>query len=115
VAVVHRFGLIGVALATLVSTVVVSVILQGRAQRQYEIGFFGFYKNVVLPSLLPGGLMAGAMLGWQWLHPIGSLWEVAVVEAIGIAFFWAVLWLTGLDGAEREAVRERLRRFRRRR
>jgi len=114
VAVVQRYGLVGVASATLLSSLIASAAVQRQAQRIYGAGFLTFYRAVLLPSVLPTLLMAAAMVGYQWVRPIGSLWEVAAMELVGVGLFWAVMWRTGLDGDEREAVRSRLERLRRR-
>lgn len=102
---VSEYGILGVAAATLVTTVPFQVVLvQLRLKRLYSLSLVLFYRKTVLPSVLPLAVMLGGFWAWEQVHVISSLVEVAAVEAIGVVLFWAVFWRLGLDHEERAEV-----------
>jgi O-antigen/teichoic acid export membrane protein len=105
------FGLMGIAIATLAVVVVQDGgIVLGMVTREQGSSRREFYRATVLPSLLPLLVMMLAIEGWQLVHPITSLLEVAAVEFAGLALFGALFFRFGMDEDEREDVRGRVSR-----
>lgn len=110
-------GIQGVAMATFLVQVPLSVaLLQTRAGRLYDYGHLAFYRETVLPVLLPAAVMTAALLGLQRVLPWTNLAVVAGLEALGILLFAICYWFLGFDARERAYFRGRLhlRRGRRR-
>ncbi|NOZ02767.1 MAG: flippase [Deltaproteobacteria bacterium] len=107
---VGRWGILGVAAATLAANLPFQVLLvQLRLKKLYDLSLAAFYGRTVLPSLLPLAVMLAVFWGWERVHAVSSLVEVGVVEAVGVLIFWAVFWKTGLDGDEREQIAAQFR------
>lgn len=115
IALIGPLGIQGVAMATFLVQVPMSVLLlQTRAGRLYGYGHLDFYRETVLPALLPAAVMAAIVLGLERLLPWSNLATVAGLEALGVAVFGGCYWLLGLDARERSYFQERLRPGRRR-
>lgn len=102
---VGEFGILGVAAATLATTIPFQFgLVQWRLKRLHGLAFGAFYGKTVLPCVVPLAGMFGAFWAWEQVHVISSLVEVALVEAVGVVLFWAVFWKLGLNGEERAEV-----------
>jgi len=107
---VRRFGILGVAAATLVTIIPFQVCLvQWRLKKLHGMSFSAFYGGTVLPSVIPLAAMLGCFLLWQEIHVISSLVETALLEIFGVVLFWAVFWKLGLNREERKEVSEQVK------
>jgi O-antigen/teichoic acid export membrane protein len=107
---IQRMGIIGVAIATFVAVASINLVfLQGKAGRLHARSRLDYYRKTVLPSLVPGLIMAGAVLGLLQVWPMKHLWDVAILEGIAIVTFSVSFWFLGLKREERSYFFERVR------
>ncbi len=114
---IRPLGIVGVSMATLVAAVPVYVILIERyAGRIHGRSLWQFYRETVLPSVVPALVMTVMFLLVLRYRSLTNLLEVAILEAFGIAVFGAVYWGIGFRSKERAYFKEKLKRalFRRR-
>ncbi len=114
---IRPLGIVGVSMATLVAALPVYVILIERyAGRLHGRSLWSFYRETVLPSVVPALIMAGMFLLVLRYWSLTNLLEVAILEAFGIAVFGSVYWGIGFRSKERAYFKEKLKRalFRRR-
>jgi len=111
IALARPLGMAGIALGTLVSTVVVDVIyIVGTACRMYGISYQAYILRVILP-LVPAclALTATVVLVGRVLD-LRSLHNVAACAMCGIASYVIVFLMTGLNADEKRAAASILKR-----
>ncbi len=107
---VHDFGLVGVAAATLMGPLATDVCLvQPRLGAKTRVSPLSFYRQTLIPSVVPTVVMVAFQHALRRLWHLGALWEVAAVEVLNLLVFWAAFWRFGLSPAERQFVLERVR------
>lgn len=110
---VRRFGLNGVAFASLFSCVVVSAIGLGFTVRALKVSFWQVYGSA-FGCLIPFVLMVAAMAGLQWASRAAGMTEphllmVAVQEAIGCLVFFVAFYFIGCSSKERGYYNSKLK------
>jgi len=109
---VLRMGLPGVALATLVSSLIVDVaFIQRQAGRHYGISLPSFYRHALWPSIPGCALMIYALWCLEFAIAPTSLVAIALLEAIGCGVFAVGFVIFGLDEEERRYFVGRFRRL----
>jgi len=107
---VVEFGLIGVAAASLVGPLATDVCLvQPRMRGRFGVGLPAFYRQTLLPSVLPCLAMVAVQHSLRQVWLVDALWEVALLEAINVVVFWVAFWWLGVAPEERQYVVARLR------
>jgi len=115
---IHVYGVAGVAMATFLAYVpVYAGWIQSRACAIHGKSHWDFYRNTLFPSIVPGLLMGGFLIGVQRFWHMTNLLEVAVLEVMGVMVFGGSFWMIGFDSKERRYFKEKVfsRVFRRRR
>ncbi len=107
---IQFYGLIGVALGTLIATFVVEfALVVPRACRDQGLSLLGLVRQAVLPTLPP--LVPALGVAWllaQW-HPItGFLW-IFLGGTVSAGAYYAAFWRVGLTADEREQISRRVR------
>jgi O-antigen/teichoic acid export membrane protein len=104
------FGLPGVAIATLMGPLATDICLvQPRLGRQTGVSPLSFYRQTVLPSLMPILLMVAFQHALRRAWHLNALWEVAAVESLNVLVFWVAFWFLGVSPDERQFVLDRVR------
>lgn len=104
------FGLVGVAAATLVGPLATDLCLvQPRMSARFGVSVLSFYRQTLLPSVVPCVAMVAVQHTLRQLWRIDSLWEVAILESINVGVFWAAFWWLGVEPEERAFVLDRVR------
>jgi O-antigen/teichoic acid export membrane protein len=99
-------GLDGIALGTLVSTVVVDVGLVLRMTRTtHGLGFRDWGRHCFWPAVVPSVASAAFMAGLSAVAPPGTLPAVAAECCAGAAVFALAFWFAGMSRDERLAAR----------
>lgn len=99
-------GMSGVALGTLVATLLVDVgVIVALARRAYGIGYRVYARDVFGPSILAGAVSVAAMLGLKSLVPPGNLPAVLGEGMAGGVVFVAAFLAVGLSRDERASAR----------
>ena len=112
---IRLYGLMGVALATLISSAVVDMgLVQPRANRSTGISFVRFYSSSVMPSVIPVLIMYGSLLGIVRIYPPTSLVAIALIEAFACLVFFGSFLLFGLKKDERSYIIDKVRNIRKR-
>lgn len=110
---VQFFGLLGVALGTLIATFLVEFLLVvPRACRDQGLALAGFVRQAIwptLPALIPALGTAWLLARWQPID--GFVWIFAEGGISALVYFSAFYW-SGLSGAERQLIAGKLGRFR---
>jgi O-antigen/teichoic acid export membrane protein len=107
---VRRWGLEGVAAATLITTLVTSYgLIAPYALSTLGVRAGAVLRSVLWPVLIPVLPSALAMLAVRHLVGTGSLPVVLATMALGAATYWAVFYLEGATMAERTWVRASVR------
>ena len=102
-----RLGIVGIALGTLVATVLIDfcVILR-RACRRHGLSLAIQLVRVYVPALGPGFVQAAVTYGVvAWWPPTGLI-TVVLAAVPGAAVYLAVFWLWATEPIERASVRE---------
>ena len=112
---IRWYGLMGVALATLISSAIVDIgLVQPKANRSTGISFMRFYSSSVLPSVIPVLVMYASLLGIVRVYPPDSLLAIALIEAVACLVFFGAFLLLGLKKDERTYILNKIRRVRNR-
>lgn len=104
---VRRFGLPGVAVATLISAVFTMFIITEGGHRRLGFPRSDIYVRALLPSAVPGLIMIFAVMAarrsWVvfWGVTPDSLIAVALLEAWACLVFYGTFWFLGLSRKER--------------
>lgn len=102
-------GIVGVAMATFIAyTPVYMTLIQQRVGGILERPFWEYYRRAVLPSFVPGLVMAGMMWLAQRYWNLTNLFEVALLECLGIGVFWIVFWGAGFEVKERDYFKKKV-------
>lgn len=93
---VQKFGLLGVAAGTVLGMVPMDMfVFQRTLTKELGVTARQFLRATVVPSLLPGGLALGALVGLCRLLPPTSLLAVALYGIAMTAVFWVLFWKWG--------------------
>jgi O-antigen/teichoic acid export membrane protein len=101
---VHPFGVMGVALGTLIPTTIESVgIIIPYAMRANGVSLRDGFREMFWPNLPPALVMLGVLLALrQWLQPASYL-SIGLVGAIGVAVY-GLLYLTLSRGKPEDLI-----------
>ena len=106
---VPSLGLVGVALGTLVATLIVNAMILIRACRLHRVRRASFAHQVIPTTLVPAGVqMALTWVSKMWLAP-GNLFELALVAIPGVIAYGIVFWWFSTEPSEKAMIREILR------
>jgi O-antigen/teichoic acid export membrane protein len=110
---VRPLGLLGVALGTLLATLIVDVFwVLGSGCRELGVPYAGYLREGILPALVPGALQWAITAALVALRPPASLLEVVGYGLPGVAAYLALFWRVGLGDEERRWLLARLTRRR---
>lgn len=116
IALVGTYGILGVAVATILTNVPFQVfVIQGKLKAVHNLSLSRFYGRTLLPSAVPLAAMLAALWTWNAIHTLGGLAEVALCEGLGCLVFWATFWGLGFGAEERTRIRGILRKIIRKR
>ena len=92
-ALVQWLGLLGVALGTLIATLVVDLVLVvRRACSRHAIGYWSYLRRAVLPAVIPAvPLILFTYLARLWIVPSGLL-VLAALAVPGTVVYLSVFW-----------------------
>ena len=112
---VRSFGLIGIALGTFVAAIVVDIfVLVKTACKVFEVGYWRYARNAIMPALWPGIAQFILTYGIKTYFPPVHL-GVLVVQAIpGVVLYGLLFWYFGVEQSEKQLVAEKLLRWRHR-
>jgi hypothetical protein len=103
---VKRFGLTGVALGTLVPSIVMSLgFLQPYVARTMKVGFAEFFSEVLAPALVPGVPMGLVVYFLKQIVDVGSVFSLIATAGVGIAAYAAGYLTIGASSLERQTYR----------
>lgn len=106
---IKPLGITGVSMATFLAATPIYVgLIQVTACRIHKLSMWGFYKETLGPSLIPGLLMSALLLIVLHFHNLTSLVEVAILESLGIVVFGAFFWFIGFRASERAYLKDKL-------
>lgn len=110
---VQVFGLVGVALGTLVASITVDALLvPGVACRVYNISPARLARDTVSPLALPCLVQCMVLGMLVATHGANTLSHVLVMGAVGLAAFAATFWVFSVSADEKQALRYRFPSFR---
>lgn len=102
------WGLFGVAMATLTSTLAAGVLLIGKTCFENNVSFRQYLASTTAPLLVPAATYALICAAWANLSPPATLPELILeVGCFGLAYTLLV-WKQTLTPVEREFARQRL-------
>ncbi len=109
---VRRFGIGGVAFASLVASSAIAVITVGFAVKTFEVSIRHTY-GPILASAIPFALMIAALFGLRRIICVAgvsapSLFHVAIMEFVGCVVFFVAFYCIGCSKKERKYYREKL-------
>jgi O-antigen/teichoic acid export membrane protein len=107
-ALVRRYGILGVAAGTTIANGLVRAWLFPRSfLKALEVPWKLYVQDAIIPALGPAlSFVAGAML-YKNFFPIQSFGELVLALASGLFPFLACLWFVGLDERDRKSVRQK--------
>ena len=108
-------GIVGIALGTLVSTLIVDVgVVLRRACQLHGITLSTQLRRVYLPVLLPGVVQCALTYQLVAWWPPASLGGIVLLASPGAVVYLLIFWLWSTEATERDSVRHLLRRGARR-
>lgn len=108
------WGLIGVAVATLIASLAIDIlIVVPRACRACRIPLATYVRRAVVPSVAPTAAMTAVLATLRLALPPGSLLDIGLQLLVAWAVFGAVFWLVAFDREERDVATALLARLRR--
>ena len=103
---VGRFGVDGVAAATLAASAVeIALLVVPYAARVLGVSLQEFFSQVVLPLTLPVVLLTGTLLGAKAILPVTSLPRLVLVAGVPVVLYALVYATFGASSTERNAYR----------
>jgi O-antigen/teichoic acid export membrane protein len=111
-ALVRPLNLVGVALGTLVATVIVDVVvIIGKACRLHGVSLGSYIRRVGPAALLPGGCQLAVTLALKkWMVP-SSLIQLALLALPGVVVYGVVFWLLCVEPSEKLLLRQNVLQF----
>jgi len=105
---VQYFGIIGVAIASLIPALILQPVLLVYTCRQLQLPVNVYLKTSLVPLTLPLALMATfvAVIRWQWT--IDSYWVLACAVTGGASLYILCFWFFSMTSGERVFILERL-------
>lgn len=111
---IQRYGIVGVAVSTFVSSLPqFFIFIQTRACQIHQVSHWKFYSRTVAPSIVPVSIMIFAIYVGFHFRPQLNLLDVAIFEILGVIIFGVVFWFIGFTGKERSYFKKKLNRMRR--
>jgi O-antigen/teichoic acid export membrane protein len=100
-------GLPGVALGTLIATVLVDVlVVVWLVRRAYGIGYIEYLRAVFVPAAIPAPIAYAAIVGMKILVPADNLGVVLTEAVIGCLLYALVFMALGIGRQERASLRK---------
>jgi O-antigen/teichoic acid export membrane protein len=107
---VVQMGLEGVALATLIATLVIDIVVVLRAACSlYEISLLDYFRRVIFPLTLPTLLQLAALYGMSRLKT-ESIWVLLLLGGCTALLFLVAFGFFSLEKSERELIKKKLSR-----
>lgn len=107
---VHYWGLIGVALGTLIPTTLISLgLILPYAMQTMEIAFTDLIRQIVLPTLLPAAPMVITYLLFRQTMVFSSFISIGAVAIIGTTIYFLSYLIVGASQFERDTLRSILK------
>lgn len=107
-------GLLGVALGTLITSVIIGLgVTVRRACQLHGVTYSSYALRALAPALLPGAAQFAVTFAFKnWLHPQGLL-STSVTVAPGAVLYTLLFWSFSIERGEKDLlVSKLLRRFR---
>jgi O-antigen/teichoic acid export membrane protein len=107
-ALVRRYGIIGVAAGTTIANAVIRAWLFPRSVlRELQITWKPYIRGGMLPALGPAlSFLAGAML-YKTFSSIENYGELILALILGLLPFLVCLWFVGMDEQDRKIIRQK--------
>lgn len=106
---IRWLGITGVAMATFLASLPTQIgLIQTRASRLQGRSHWDFYRQTVLPSVLPALVIVVLFYVVQRVWPLTNLVEVAALEAAGCLVFAVVFWFIGFTAREQAYFKEKV-------
>ncbi|MEM7252797.1 MAG: MATE family efflux transporter [Pseudomonadota bacterium] len=113
VVLVQRYGLSGVAVATLIAAAMVEVgLIIPFACRAQRITFVDWVRQAVWPSVPPLIPMIATLVWMDAIHPVQGFVGLALQSAMAGLVYWFGFWVFAVQPQERDWVRHHARSFR---
>jgi O-antigen/teichoic acid export membrane protein len=112
VALVRRYGILGVAAGTAIANIIIRGWLYPRSfLRILEVPWKAYLRLGVIPAMPPGlSFLVGALL-CKSLFPIQNYGDLVLAIISGLLPFIASMWIFGLDHTDREMITLKSRQF----
>lgn len=102
IALVGPLGVRGVAVATLIATVAeIALLVIPYAASVLGVTRMEFVREVVVPDLVPSGILAGLILVGDVVLPVTSLWRLVTVVGVGLLAYVTSYAIVGAPADER--------------
>ncbi len=108
IALVQRYGIIGVAAGTTIANIIVrGWLFPSSFLRVLDVPWRTYLRNGVAPAVLPAlSFWAGTRL-YQYPFPIHTYGGLLAASALGLVLFLACVWFWSLDWQDRKLIREK--------
>lgn len=106
---VNFFGLAGIALGTLLSTLFNNVIFTlKKAAKEYAFPYYHYLTKVYLPVLWPGLFLVGIGFALKKFFPVVSLWDMMMKAIPGVIVYLILFWIFSLPKEMKMKIRNKL-------
>lgn len=110
---VQFIGLAGIALGTLISTVLNNAVLTlHKAAKEYSFPYHHYLTKVYFPVLWPGVFLVGTGVTLKKFFPVQGLWDMMIKTIPGVLVYLVLFWIFSLNKEMKISIRKKL--FRRR-
>ena len=113
IALARPLGLAGVALGSLIATVVVGVAMIFAGCRTYQVRYRAYLRRVFVSTLCPGALQLIVTWAVKWWLPPTGLMAIALEALPGAALYLALFWWLFVEPSEKRLLADRLLKWRR--
>jgi O-antigen/teichoic acid export membrane protein len=111
IALARPLGMVGVAIGTLISTVLVDVLyVVGLSCRIYGISYQSYVVKVILPLVPACIALTATVICLGRVNDLQRLHNVAAVAICGVAIYAVIFLMTGLSSDERQSAGSIIRR-----
>jgi O-antigen/teichoic acid export membrane protein len=111
-ALVSRYGIVGVATGTALASIIVRGWLYPRSLlAALEVPWKEYSRDGVLPAVPPALCFLAGALGYKRYFAVQNYAGLIVAVICGLVPFMACVWLFGLDNQERGAIRSKAKHF----
>ena len=104
-------GLIGIAIGTLITTVLIDSLITLRTSSLHGVSYGSYLARAVMPALLPGVPQYGVTLALKHWAPPANLISTIILTIPGAVLYILLFWFLSIEHSEKDLLLSKLGRY----